>query len=237
MSISMSNIVMRAITLGNTAPVPTDPYYGNVSLLLHFDGTNGSTVYTDNSLNNFSISGANGAALTTSIYKYGTASGNFTATTDSRVVTPTSSALKLVGDFTVEMWYSPSLVQPGTYLGGCLNTSHLWFNLNGGSNIEFYALGNQQASSIIPTVGNWYHLAISRSSGVIRNFVNGIQQGGNSINAVNMGNSAQWSFGAAPQLAGFGTGGRCYLDDVRITNGIGRYTTNFTPPAAAFPNS
>jgi hypothetical protein len=90
--------------------------------------------------------------------------------------------------------------------------------------------------SAIPT-NEWVHLAICRASGSTKMFVNGTQSGSTYSDSNVYLNSAN-----RPLIAsnGFTIGGSPsyftgYIDDLRITKGIARYTAAFTPPTAAFP--
>jgi hypothetical protein len=78
-----------------------------------------------------------------------------------------------------------------------------------------------------PAFNTWNHIAVSRYGSTIRAFINGIQvfSGTNTV-----------SYVAGPiQVGGsaFGTI-TAYINDLRITRGIARYTSNFTPPTTAF---
>ena len=68
-----------AVPVGTTTG---DVYYPQTSLLMHFNGTNGSTTMTDNSKNNFPATSYNGAAISTAQSKFGGASGFFDGTND-----------------------------------------------------------------------------------------------------------------------------------------------------------
>ena len=59
-----------------------DPYYSAVSLLLPMDGTNGSTTFTDSSLNGLTVTAVGNAQISTTQSKYGGASGYFDGTGD-----------------------------------------------------------------------------------------------------------------------------------------------------------
>ena len=81
----------------------TDPYWNNVSLLLQFDGTNGSTTFTDSSGLNQTVTPNGGASISTAQSKFG-ASGYFDGV-DNYLSVPHSTALNLSsGDFTIELW-------------------------------------------------------------------------------------------------------------------------------------
>lgn len=83
-----------------------------------------------------------------------------------------------------------------------------------------------------------FHLAVTRDvGGVMRIFHNGALVGGGDpalhTATVQMTSDTAWYFGANPDYFGFGTGGRCVLDDIVLTLGSARYSpTGFTPPAA-----
>ena len=66
----------------------------------------------------------------------------------------------------------------------------------------------------------------------MRLFLNGVQQGSNAtVSSITVGGMnftiGDWSNGGRPFNG--------YIQDVRITKGVARYTANFTPPTAAFP--
>ncbi len=86
-------------------------------------------------------------------------------------------------------------------------------------------------SSSALTTGTWIHVAVTRASGTLRIFQNGTQTG-SVANSTNFANSGSVYIGQSNS----GQAMNGYIDDLRITKGIARYTTTFTPPTSAFPN-
>lgn len=80
------------------------------------------------------------------------------------------------------------------------------------------------------TTGVWYHVAVSRSSGSTKLFLDGTQEGDVYSDSNDYGNSKPLVIGALYDGSN-GTSG--YMDEVRISNNA-RYTTNFTPTTSAF---
>jgi hypothetical protein len=62
--------------------VPVDPVFNNVSLLLHGNGTNGSTTITDNSPTPKTVTAVGNAQISTAQSKFGGASIAFDGTGD-----------------------------------------------------------------------------------------------------------------------------------------------------------
>ena len=90
-----------AVPVGTTTG---DVYYPQTSLLMHFNGTNGSTTMTDNSKNNATVTATNGAAISTAQSKFGGSSVLFDGTNDY-VSIPDNEALEPgTSDLTWEMW-------------------------------------------------------------------------------------------------------------------------------------
>lgn len=234
MGIKLTNIEVNSVHLGlNITP---DPYYANVELLYHMDGANNSTVCVDSSKNNYTIATIDGAVISNEQSVYGGTSGKFTATTDARFKSPTNSNLAISGAFTVEMWWRPTSSATSLYPVSCVGNSYLWITVNGSGYLEFYFMGNQLTSAFVPVANTWYYLTVTRdSSNNVRNFVNGTQVTSSYTNSFNM-STAFWSVGSSTDIAGYGRGGRCFIDEFRYTKGVARYTADFTPPTKAFPN-
>ena len=103
---------------------PTDPDFADVSLLLHGDGTNGSTTIVDSSDNVNSVTANNGAQISTTQSKFGGSSIEFLSTANTGLaVTPSSVFQFGTGDWTVEAW----IYQRGQFLCSalCLSLIHI----------------------------------------------------------------------------------------------------------------
>lgn len=218
-----------------------DLYYSNNSLLLHCDGTNASTTFTDTSPTPKTVTSNGGAALSTSLAKFGTASGSFTA---SKYLTlDGSSAFAFgTGDFTIEFWVYPTTLTSGSvfYDSRPASTSGVYpvLDVTTGNFIRFSNdAGFVITATLALTLNAWNFVALSRVSGTTRLFINGTQSGGNYTDSKNyiVGTSR-------PIINGYGfTPGNNIgiignYDDIRVTKGVGRYTTAFSIPTDPFSN-
>lgn len=221
----------------------TDPDWANVVALLHFDGTDGSTTMTDETGKTWSVYGQ--AQIDTAQSQFGGSSllldgsGDLLSCAYSDFVTGKDFILG-TGDFTIECWVRFNSVAGNQYIidvGSNGNT----FGMNSatGGTIHYYdstTYGAGDDSLIlggpVAVINTWYYIAISKNSGTIRAFCNGVKWGeqistyNNSSNTITIGDYG----GTGYSLNG-------WVDEVRVTKGVGRYTADFTPPIAAFPNS
>ena len=232
-------------TAGFSTLTPVEPYFHNNSLLLHGDGTNGSTTFTDSSINNFTVTSYGNAQISTTQSKFGGASMYFDSV-DDRLTLPSDSKFAFgTGDFTIEMWkYSEDisgstqrgLLQISSTTGG-LETGlagtagvAIWYGSAGVFRVD--AGGVTVTCSISLLQNTWYHVAYTRSGNVHRLFIDGTERGSTTATAGNI--TAQNLVVGGVYSTSFLYKG--YLDDLRITKGVARHTANFTPPTSAFPD-
>ena len=232
------------IVLAKGQPVPNDPNFAFNSLLLHGDGTNGSTVITDSSGSPKAVTAVGNAQISTAIADpFGNSTGviAFDGTGDYLSINGSTGLLNFSSaDFTVEAWvYVNSIARRniiGNYSGTVANSSYVLQVLSSGNIESVLYVGNgaitrAQASL---SANAWTHIASVRNSNTLATYVNGIATAtaaitpGASINT----SSAEIRIGA--EGGGFFWNG--YIDDLRITKGVARYTSNFTPPTLPFPD-
>ncbi len=223
-------------------------------LLLHLDGN-----IADSSTYNATMAAHNGAVTTGSPVEFGSGSlailpaqasfNSFNPSTNVSVTTPiTPGSVNDItfgnADFTVEGWFNISTASnpavplvvfdygnaafaPGN-LGFVLNVTTTLFQVINVPN-TWGALGGTPAIS----AGAWHHFAVVRASGVGHAYLDGTLIG-TPQNWIGATNPVQFNVGCSPSISGaFGTG---WIDEVRISN-IARYTANFVPPTAPFPNN
>jgi len=222
------------------APVgPTDPDFANVSLLLHGDGTNGSTTIVDNSPSPKTVTAYGNAQISTAQSKFGGASIKFDGSGDYLLLGGQTDFAFGLHDFTIECFYF-SLGAGGGNFGTIIDSrstssiaGRFTFYHGGTMSLTFQSQAGAVATSALNTQ-QWYHLAVCRSSGVTRLFLNGVQAG-------SMTDNTDYTIGTNRPIIGSnvfaGAGLNGYIDDLRITKGVARYTSNFTPPTAPFPNA
>ena len=212
-----------------------DPDFADVSLLLHMDGSNGSTTFTDSSSNGFTVTANGDAKITTTDPKFGTGALTLDGTGDYLSLAADNAFQFGTGDFTVECWVYPNnasanagLFQIGTgATAGSLSVN----TFNSQWRVSPAGTGGANMASV--TTGSWQHLAVTRSGTSVRMFINGTQ----------VGSTLTWNdnFTQDQLNIGFyfsnGFAINARIDEFRITKGVARYTSNFTAPAAAFPDS
>lgn len=224
-----------------TPPAPGDPYWANVQSLLHFNGANGSTTFTDEK--GLTWTSVSSAALSTSDKKFGSASLYLNAPSNQFINNSNSSVWDIASglDFTFECFFNPSSntnaifgrwkssgVWPNHFLLRHTNTKVQWWWNNSNIIDATYSV----------SLGTWYHVAISRASGVQKLFINGTQIGSTVNNNTGVSSIYGMSIGsenASPVIGEDVFSG--YIDEFRFTKGYARYTSNFTPPVAEFLNS
>lgn len=239
-------VQLPATTLALSAPVPVvseggavDPNFANVSLLLPMNGTNGSTTFTDSSSNALAVTANGNAQISTGESKFGGASclldgsGDYLSVGSSSLFNFGSGAL-----FTVELFIRPTTTSSGGFISQRIGGVYAPFEIvKYGSNRLQWLISNASVStwqslgisSNVLTINTWHHIALVGDGTNLKLYCNGTQ--------VLSTSQPSWTSANRPLYIGAGgdnamTG---YIDDLRITKGVARYTANFTPPAAPFP--
>lgn len=219
----------------------SDPNFANVGLLLHCNGTDASTSFPDSSVNAHTVTAVGNAQVDTGQSKFGGASAQFDGTGDKLTVPYATSINLSTGDFTLECWVrfalagsswsaSTLLEQPGN---SGASQWLLFADAPGGPyyTLQFFATNTSEGQIAALTHSAqlfkdiWYHVAVTRSGSTWRLFVDG-------ASPASASSSATLKTTAAAFACADGHNG--WIDDIRITKGVARYTAAFTPPAAQF---
>jgi Concanavalin A-like lectin/glucanases superfamily len=214
-----------------TLTVPTAPLTAitNTSLLLNY--TNGQ-IYDNAMMNNLVTYGS--AQVSTSVVKYGTGSIAFNGTTDYLTANANLTNNFSTGNFTIECWVyfvsvaNGQLVSAGS---GSNTNAYYWQYYSGQLQFGVQTVGPITATNWTPSASTWYHVAVVRSGTNVYQFVNGTQLGTTATSSQN--------FVDGPTYVGYGGAGYLngYIDELRISKGYARYTSNFTAPTSQFPST
>ena len=233
-------------TMNNYTPTPAN-YSTAPSLLLNF--ANAAVVDSAGATNVVTT----GAATLTSSSKYGSGAVVLTNTGASQTdyLNISNANCYFPGDFTVEFWFNPQSISTSWTdfaaildLSASVSTDTSWWVIHQvNQTLQWYtnggALVNGQTTTLITgnvltTANTWYHVALVRSQNNLSFYVNG-QVAATISNTLAFGSQRALTVGAQNSSSTRFTRGS--IDDLRITKGLARYTSNFTPPARALPET
>lgn len=221
----------------------------NVSSLLHFDGANASTAFTDVIGKVWTRVGT--PTISTAQSKFGGASGLFNGSGQA-ITTPDALDLNFgAGDFTIEGFVRLStfavaggptnLVLKDNPAPVTLGMSPVRIDINPDGSVSMYSSYTGAAQDIAQTsaagqvvLNTWYHIALVRNGTTLKLYLGGVQK-----LTANIAANALWT-NAFP----FRYGGRLHngaalalnghMDEWRVSKGVAKYTAAFAPPTAAF---
>lgn len=229
-------------SINGVSLTPVDPYWANVVLLLgNNNAANGTTTLTDQSTaeNTVTNTSNNATYSTTSPPTGMTSSINFNGSSSFVRLDGSSDFTFGTGDFTIEYYFTTSSFAAaaaqydgrpastnGFYVGIYFNTDgKIYMETNGGTRIS---------GSTVMSTNTWYHVAYSRGSSSGKLFLNGTQEGSTYSDSNDyLGAASRPAIGAnAFTSTGSLTGKICSM---RVTKGVSRYSSNFTPPTLPMP--
>lgn len=235
--LGMASLVQGAVLINSyrfTASGGSDPYFANVSALLHMQGANNGTTFTDSSTNALSVTANGNAKTTTTDFKWGAASGSFDGSGDYLTVAASSGMDFGSGDYTIEMWVKWTAVTgPQTLID--FGNGATYLRVDNGNTLYVFDAGAfviNAATITTLNAGQWYHIALVRSGTARTVYVDGssVSSGTRSGSA---GSSAITTKVGARYDSALGFNG--LLQDLRITKGVARDVS--TVPTAQFPDS
>ena len=234
-------VVPVALHMGDFTP-PSAPLEACVappstpaSLLLHFDDEVGTNSIVDSSPLNASMTAVGTALISSAESKFGGRSW-FNDSMVSYALADSDLSLG-TGDFTVETWAYFTDADPIAFLldyraSGTGSSTASWY-------VQYHAiqwfrggLNDNYSFGPVPSF-QWTHLAVVRSSGVLRAYIDGVKVGSDTADTRN--------YDGQPSVLGFSHDStveyplRGYADDFRIVRGLAVYQSDFIPPAAALP--
>ena len=217
-----------------------DPYFSNVVLLMHFDGANGATSFTD--VKGHAVTPHGSAALSSATSAFGGASGHFDGASGYLTLDYSDDWNFYAQDFTVELFVYfkggvsgqleiPTLfsfaANSWTDWGGwqvCYDVNWTAATANANNQVPgtvffiFTTTGSDEvnpAAAWTPAANAWYHLAIVRHGSDFLYFVNGTLIGSQSLGSAGVADWPRVTPGSGPWLT---DGGVSANASINVTN-------------------
>jgi hypothetical protein len=228
-------VVGTAVYTSNFTP-PTAPLTAITNTVLLTNFTNAGII--DNTMQN-NLETIADAKISTTQSKFGGTSMYFDGNGDY-LISPYSENYQLgTGNFTIEFWINASASGSynqviGTHVDLEAGSWRVGNRFNNANQV-YFARGtgggvNEFTASVNVNDGSWHHVAVVRNSGTVTIYVDGTSSASASITGT-CSSSNQMRIGYNQRDNSYVTG---YIDDLRITKGYARYTSNFTPPTLEF---
>ena len=202
-----------------------DPYYKNVVLNLHGEGTNGAqnNTFLDSSTNNFTIT-RNGNTTQGTFSPYGQGWSNYFLPSTASIDFPTTSNLNLTGNFTIDFWFNLSSIPATGYIfsGTAFTIQFVTSNL-----ICFDGATNQPILTA-PSANTWYYISLVRSGTTVTPYVNGIAGTSFTNSSTTVFTHSAGRLGAAISSGANPITG--YLSNYRVSNTARTISLQTTPP-------
>lgn len=217
----------------------------NSVLMLHLDGADASTTFTDEATTGgapHTVSGVGNAQIDTAQSKFSGASllldgtGDYLSTADSADWNLGS------GDFTIDFWlrFNDKTNQQGLIVqdGGAGNRSIRVLWKGSGTNAITFGYTTDGTNfttktfNWTPADATWYHLAIIRNGADLKVFIDGTQIGSteNISTDVFFNSTASFWIGSGVDASGASTETfNGWIDEFRMLKGLAYWTSNFTP--------
>jgi hypothetical protein len=218
---------------------------GSRVLLMHCDGSNGSTTFIDDSplAQTLTLDGG-GLTISTAQSVFGGASLAGTLGTGG-IRCPAGSVIAncTVAAYTYECWVRFNDTGTNQYLmatddaGGSNTETVLRLRRTTGNKIAAYTRGisgaNEPTTTTSVTSGVWYHVAVCWDASTHRIYLDGVKE--HEVAVTGAGYDASgltYTIARLGSFAALGLNG--YLDEIHFWRGDALYTANFTPPAAPY---
>ena len=242
---SFSSGVTDTLDAADFSELPSTGNDTYSKLMLHGDGFNGQKFDVDSSGSDHALTFSNGASISTTKSKFGGSSYYFDGTDDYISLSDSDDWSFGNGDFTVDGWIYKESGSIATWpfiasqWTNNNNANSSWYiRINTDDTLRFTSVEGSSANALdtsgaIPS--GWVHFAIVRNGNTLRIFLNGTKKAENTSYSLTLNNPA------IPLIVGeFDPGGgsdqpfKGYIDEFRISKGIARWTSDFTPPTEPY---
>ncbi len=205
--------------------------------LLHFDGTNGSTTFTDEAGITWTPGG--GAKQDNAHYKFGVCAGYFDGTDDYLSASDTAD-LQLGLTFTIDFWFYSAAKTTSNYRG----IIDKWVS-NTGYTVDFPTANSGAVRIVVADMtvtsstdicnSAWHHVAMVGDGTTLKLYIDGTSEGTPAtITGKNNTSSGHNIFIGGDGVSTLRSTNAFWIDELRFSKGIARWTANFTPPSAAY---
>lgn len=222
-----------------------DPSFSSVTLLLYGNGASGSKAIIDSSSIPKTITAFGDAQISSAQSKFGATSLALDGSGDYLTIPYTTANFRWWDTaFTVESWIyvnnftSAESNQKPNLIGNMApgNLTNYWsFGTDSLKRVHFYYYTGSinvfvTSASNLLSLSTWHHIAMTHLSGTIRLFLDGVLVQTATVATAVDGAAVQLALGVSNSVSFNG-----YISNLRITKGVARYTSAFTPPISPFP--